>query len=94
MKISPLNNKNILVIIVTLTLLILTQSVHASMRCGTHVISEGKRKGHLPAEVQKKCGPPHSKAGNSWMYIKGNSVYRLRFSENSGLVSIQREIAR
>ena len=64
------------------------------MRCGTHLISDNKRPGPSKAKVKRVCGAPYSESGNRWVYYKGRSVYRLRFSETSGLVSIKREIER
>ena len=83
-------------LIAFLTLLVLfSESVWAgSMRCGTYLISDGKKPGPSKAEVKRKCGYPYSESGNRWIYYKGSSVYRLRFSEVSGLVSVKREIRR
>ena len=76
-------------------LVLFSESVWAgSMRCGTHLITDGKKPGPSKAEVKRKCGYPYSESGNRWIYYKGRSVYRLRFSEVSGLVSIKREIER
>ena len=94
MKITLARYKNILITIASLSFLILTQTASASMRCGNHLITQGQRIGESKAAVYKKCGAPYKQAGNNWIYIKGNSVYRLRFSENSGLSSIKREIVR
>ena len=93
MNIFALKTKNILVSLVLLLVLISSQSVYA-MRCGTHLISVGQSPGHSKAEVYNKCGPPYSESGNYWIYMKKNSVYRLRFSDLSGLISMQREIVR
>ena len=65
-----------------------------SMRCGTNLITDNKRPGPSKAKVRRVCGAPYSESGNRWVYYKGRSVYRLRFSETSGLVSINREIER
>ena len=65
-----------------------------SMKCGTHLITDGKKPGPSKAEVKRKCGYPYSESGNRWIYYKGRSVYRLRFSEVTGLVSVNREIRR
>ncbi len=65
-----------------------------SMKCGTHIISDGLKPGPSKAQVKRKCGRPYLESGNHWVYYKGRSVYRLRFSEPSGLVSIRREIER
>ena len=71
-----------------------SQSAWAAMRCGTHLITAGKKPGPSEIDVMRKCGEPYSRSGNKWIYVKGRSIYRLRFSENSGLISIKREIER
>ena len=65
-----------------------------SMKCGTYLITDNKKPGPSKGEVRRKCGVPYSESGNRWVYYKGRSVYRLRFSEVSGLVSLKREIER
>ena len=78
-----------------LLIVVCSQSAYA-MRCGTHLISAGRSNGHSKDDVIKKCGAPYSQTGNYWIYMKGNSVYRLRFSDTStsGLISLKREIVR
>ncbi len=86
------------VIFLMLLFAFFSESLWAAMRCGTHLITDGKSPGPSEIEVMRKCGEPYSRSysrsGNSWIYVKGGSTYRLRFSENSGLVSIKREIER
>ncbi len=65
-----------------------------SMKCGTYLISDGSNPGPSKVQVRRKCGTPYSESGNRWVYYKGRSVYRLRFSDASGLVSLKREIER
>jgi hypothetical protein len=65
-----------------------------AMRCGTHLITAGRSPGPSQIEVLQKCGEPYSQSGNRWIYVKGQSIYRLLFSEISGLVSIKQEITR
>lgn len=72
---------------------LLCEIASASMRCGTNLITAGQRNRTSQAEVVKKCGTPYSKSGNSWIYIKGNQVYRLKFTEG-GLREIFRELKR
>ena len=86
-------NKSILVkIVITLTFFFfLSQNSHASMRCGTHLITTGGKTLTPAAEVERLCGPPYSKSGRTWLYVKGNVIYRLKFSE-SGLREIYKEM--
>jgi hypothetical protein len=71
------------------------QSASANMRCGTHLIQDGRSPGTLQVEVLRKCGRPYSQYGNTWIYVQsGGSVYRLRFTGNGDLISITREIVR
>ncbi len=77
-----------------LMLVIFSGPVSASMKCGTNLISDGRSPGQSKVEVLQKCGKPYSQSGNIWIYVKGRSIYRLRFSDLSGLVSIRREIVR
>ncbi len=99
--ILPSINRSILLGLVIQTIVLLmvfalfSESAWAeSMKCGTHIISDGLKPGPSKAQVKRKCGRPYLESGNHWVYYKGRSVYRLRFSEPSGLVSIRREIER
>ena len=83
------------VIVLLMIFALFSESVWAgSMKCGTHLISDGLKPGPSKAQVKRKCGRPYLESGNYWVYYKGRSIYRLRFSEPSGLVSIKREIER
>jgi hypothetical protein len=83
------------VLLLFLLIVVCSQSAYA-MRCGTHLISAGRSNGISKDDVIRKCGAPYSQSGNYWIYMKGNSVYRLRFSETStsGLIYLKREIDR
>jgi len=82
-------------LILLLMLVIFSGSASAdSIRCGTNLITDGLKPGPSKIQVKRKCGEPYSESGNRWVYVKGRSVYRLRFSDVSGLVSIRREIER
>lgn len=70
----------------------LSETVMA-MRCGSHIITAGEVNGITRGEVQSKCGAPYSTYGNTWVYIKGNEVYRLKFS-GSTLEEIHQEMKR
>ena len=80
-------------IFVLLIFLFLAESVLASMRCGTTSITSGQRNRISQAEVERLCGPPYSKSGGTWIYLKGNRVYRLKFTEG-GLREIFSEMQR
>jgi len=60
-----------------------------SMRCGTHIISAGSRRGNTMYEVLKKCGEPAERYGNTWIYEgSGRSKRTLRFNNNGELSRI------
>ena len=61
-----------------------------TMRCGTHVIQGGGRHGPTMYEVLKKCGSPSERHAYFWLYKFNRSVYRLNFSSQGILNSIQR----
>lgn len=82
-------------VITALALLILFSEVSFAMRCGTHLISAGRGPGLSRITVYEKCGMPYMESGDTAIYMKRNTIYRLRFSNvNDNLVSIKREIAR
>lgn len=58
-----------------------------SMRCGTHIISSGERRGPDKYEVLKKCGEPTNRAGNSWTYKQSGGATRVVVFDQSGRVS-------
>lgn len=76
-----------------LIFLFVSESALASMRCGTSSITGGQRNRISQAEVERLCGTPYSKSGGTWIYIKGNRVYRLKFTEG-GLREIYSEMRR
>lgn len=80
--------------VLMLWMLFIQSASAGSMRCGTHVISDGLSPGPSKAQVKRKCGRPYLESGNRWVYYKGQSIYRLRFTDASGLISIKREIER
>ena len=84
--------KTVLLLMVYFTL---AEFAFASMRCGTHLITTGERSSQMSfAEVQRLCGAPYAQSGNTWIYYKGNQVYRLKFSDGGGLREIYREMKR
>ncbi len=65
------------------------QSVYAgSIRCGSHLISDGGRHGPGAYELLKRCGEPTFRQGNTWVYEKGNKRYLIQFNDNGAITSI------
>ncbi len=63
-----------------------------NMNCGNYVISDSQRSGQFMGEIQSKCGAPHSKYGNTWIYMfPDGSVYRVYFNDSGELQSIRNE---
>ena len=56
----------------------------ASMRCGTHIITEGGDFAPGQHEVLKRCGEPTSRSGNVWVYKKSSSVSRALYFDDNG----------
>jgi len=79
--------KTLLITLITGFSTLMLQSVYAgSMRCGSHIISDGGRAGPGSYEVLKRCGEPTVRQGNAWVYDKGKKRYVIVFND-SGLVS-------
>lgn len=76
-------------------LVMLGSSLNASagsIRCGGGIIDDGDRRGISKLEIEKKCGAPYSKYGNSWIYSMPNgTVTRIRFKSNGEVSSITNE---
>ncbi len=61
-----------------------------SMRCGTHLISDGGWRGPSMYEVLKKCGEPTFRNGNTWVYESSSRSRKLlRFNPDGLLVSLR-----
>jgi hypothetical protein len=58
-----------------------------SMRCGTHIISSGERRGPDKYEVLKKCGEPTNRSGSTWTYEQSGGATRVVVFDQSGKVS-------
>ncbi len=58
-----------------------------SIRCGTHIISSGQRRGPDKYEVLKKCGEPKVRSGNSWIYEQSGGSTRVLVFDASGRLS-------
>lgn len=63
-------------------------SLAGHMRCGVHLIEDGKRRGPGKYEVLKKCGEPRERHGNTWVYKSGGSKKVLRFNDAGQLQRI------
>jgi len=72
------------------SLLIFGDAFAASMRCGTHIVSDGQRTGMGKYEVLKRCGEPTERFGNTWVYDRPGQLKRtLRFSPDGRLSKIE-----
>jgi hypothetical protein len=81
----------VLFVAMTLTLFSINASA-GTIRCGGSIIDDGDRRGISKQEVEKRCGPPYSKYGNSWLYSMPNgTVTRIRFKDNGEVTSITNE---
>ena len=75
----------------SLTLLLFSQPTLAeNMECPGGIIQ-----GDLPdpvtiGQVKSKCGGPDSRDGETWIYKKGMFEYRLQFSSNGELRSMDK----
>ena len=82
-----MKTKTLLVTLITVFSTLMFQSVYAaSMRCGSHLITDGGRTGPGTYEVLKRCGEPTFRQGNSWVYEKGRKRYVIVF-KGDGLIS-------
>jgi len=81
------------VLFVAMTLALFSvNAVAGTIRCGGSIIDDGDRRGISKQEVEKRCGPPYSKYGNSWIYSMPNgTVTRIRFKDNGEVTSITNE---
>ncbi len=81
--------KTLLITLITGFSILMLQSVYAgSMRCGSHMISDGGRSGPITYEVLKRCGEPTFRQGNYWVYEKGKKRYVIVFNGNGGVARI------
>ena len=81
----------VLFVVLTATLFSANASA-GTIRCGGGIIDDGDRRGISKQEVEKRCGPPYSKYGNSWIYSMPNgTVTRIRFKDNGEVTSITNE---
>ena len=82
--------KTLLITLIAAFSMLMFQSVYAgSMRCGSHIISDGGRTGPGTYEVLKRCGKPTFRQGNSWVYEKGKKRYVIVFKDSGQISSIK-----
>jgi hypothetical protein len=85
-----MNLKHFLLSIITLFAMgIVTSASAGTMRCGVHLIQDGVRNGPGKYEVQKKCGEPAGRYGNTWVYEVKGRKYVLHFKDNGQLSRIE-----
>ena len=71
------------------TAVTLPLTASGSMRCGTHIISQGQESSPGQYEVLKRCGEPTYRQGDTWIYELSSSVSRkIRFDRNGRIVDI------
>ena len=85
-----MNIKTLLTTLVTGFSMLMLQSAYAgSIRCGTHLVSDGGRNGPGQYEVLKRCGEPTSREGNTWIYSKPNNKrYEVVFNDSGKIARI------
>ena len=84
-----MKTKTLLVTLIAGFSTLMFQSVYAgSMRCGSHLISDGGRHGPGTYELLKRCGEPTFRQGNTWVYKKGNKRYVIHFNDSGAITSI------
>ena len=85
-----MNIKTLLITLITGFSMLMLQSAYAgSIRCGSHLISDGGRSGPGKYEVLKRCGEPAAREGNTWIYKKGeNKHYEIVFNDSGGIARI------
>ena len=81
--------KTLLITLIAGFSMLVLQSVYAgSMRCGSHRISDGGRKGPGTYEVLKRCGEPTFREGQTWIYDKGTKRYAINFNDSGTIEKI------
>ncbi len=82
--------KTLLITLIAAFSMLTLQSVYAgSIRCGSHIRSDGGRTGPGTYEVLKRCGEPTFRQGNSWVYEKGKNRYVIVFKDSGQISSIK-----
>lgn len=71
------------------TVLVVTTAEAGSMRCGSHIISDDQRHGIGRYEVQKRCGDPTERYGDTWIYDRPGQARRtVRFGPDGTISNI------
>ena len=83
-------SKWIVASVLLLSTLLMNLAIAGSMRCGTHIISDGGRHGPDKFEVLKKCGEPTARSGNTWIYEQVGGARRVVvFNASSDVARIE-----
>jgi len=81
--------KKLFITLIAVFSILVLQSVYAgTIRCGSHLISDGGRNGPGRYEVLKRCGEPTFRQGYTWIYEKGNRRTVIVFDDNGNIVRI------
>jgi hypothetical protein len=84
-----MNLKHFLLVIITLFAMgYVTSASAGSMRCGVHLIQDSSANGPGKYEVEKKCGAPVQRYGNTWIYELKGRKYTVTFKENGRISRI------
>ena len=91
-----MNIKTLLITLIAGFSTLMLQSAYAgSIRCGSHIISDGGRNGPGTYEVLKRCGEPTFRQGNTWVYSKGeNRRYEIIFNDSGQVTRIDMSTSR
>ncbi|MCZ6802512.1 MAG: DUF2845 domain-containing protein [Proteobacteria bacterium] len=82
--------KKLFITLIAVFSILVLQSVYAgTIRCGSHLISDGGRNGPGRYEVLKRCGEPTFRQGYTWVYKKGNKRTIIVFNDNGNIVRIE-----
>ena len=87
--------KRILKVIFGFILLLggISNTLAASMQCGTQFINDDQRDGQSKDKILAMCGEPETKEGNTWYYKKPDgAMFRLHFNGSGELESIQETV--
>jgi hypothetical protein len=84
-----MNLKHFLLLIITLFAMgYVTCASAGNMRCGVHLIQDGSANGPGKYEIEKKCGKPAQRYGNTWIYELKGRQYTVTFKDNGQLSKI------
>jgi hypothetical protein len=84
-----MNLKHLLLLVITLFAMGYVMSASAAtMRCGVHLIQSGSSSGIGKYELEKKCGKPTQRYGNTWIYVLKGREYTIIFKDNGKISTI------